>query len=99
LEALGPAVASSRPPRKSDLAAVLGHLPAALHGRRKTGFTTPARQWATGEADPGRRGLEHWSSLVARAMRASPARRTTSSPGRVDEGSGTGISHTLREAS
>lgn len=77
LEALGPAVASKHPPRKPDLAAVPVNLPAVLHGRRKTGFSTPARQWATGEADPGRRGLKHWANLVARVMRADSARRVS----------------------
>jgi asparagine synthase (glutamine-hydrolysing) len=75
LESLGPAVGSKRPPRKSDLASVLANLPAGLQGRRKTGFITPARQWATGETDPGRRGLEHWANLVARIMRKNPTRR------------------------
>ena len=54
---------------------MLANLPAGLQGRRKTGFITPARQWATGEADPGRRGLEHWANLVARIMRKNPTRR------------------------
>jgi asparagine synthase (glutamine-hydrolysing) len=75
LEALGPAVASKHPPRKIDLAAVPEKLHAALHGRRKTGFSTPARQWATAEADPGRRGLKHWANLVARTMRKYSMRR------------------------
>jgi asparagine synthase (glutamine-hydrolysing) len=75
LESLGPAVASKRPPRKSDLASVLANLPAALQGRRKTGFITPALQWATGEVAPGRRGLEHWANLVARVMRRKPTPR------------------------
>jgi len=99
LEALGPTVASSRPPCKADLAAVLGHLPAALRRRRKTGFTTPARQWATGEVDPGRRGLEHWSNLVARAMRTSSARRIPFSLDRVHEDSDAGAAGPFREAS
>ena len=77
LEALGPAVASGRPPRKADLAAVPLNLPAVLRGRRKTGFSTPARQWATGEAEPGRRGVKHWANLVARVMRADPAQRSS----------------------
>ena len=47
----------------------------ACGGRRKTGFITPALQWATGETDPGRRGLEHWANLVARIMRRKPTRR------------------------
>jgi asparagine synthase (glutamine-hydrolysing) len=101
LESLGPAVASSRPPRKSDLASVLANLPAALQGRRKTGFSTPARQWATGEADPGRRGLEHWANLVARIMRKSPTRgmmeQTTLARGIA--GPGGGMSDHLRAAS
>jgi asparagine synthase (glutamine-hydrolysing) len=79
LEALGPVVASKHPPHKSDLAEVPVNLPAALRDRRKTGFITPERQWATGKADPGRRGLKHWANLVARVMRVDPAKRVAHS--------------------
>jgi len=100
LEALGPTVASKRPPRKSDLAAILRRLPPVLHGRRKTGFTTPARQWATGEAAPGRHGLEHWSNLVARVMRTNLVRRPAV-PARTSDAVHAGIpsADRLREAS
>jgi asparagine synthase (glutamine-hydrolysing) len=92
LELLGPVVASRQPPRKSDLASIPVNLPAALQRRRKTGFITPARQWATGETAPGRRNLEHWANLVARVMRGNPQRRTMelTAPARKIFGSGGG---------
>ncbi|MGH6827446.1 MAG: asparagine synthase-related protein, partial [Rhizomicrobium sp.] len=68
LETLGPAIASERPPRKRDLAALSG-LPPAASRRRKTGFVTPALQWATGETLATRHGLKNWSDLVWRRMR------------------------------
>jgi asparagine synthase (glutamine-hydrolysing) len=69
LEAIGPWVASNDPPRKSDLASVPLELPAELRKRGKTGFVTPAHQWATGEREASRRGLAHWANLVPRLMR------------------------------
>jgi asparagine synthase (glutamine-hydrolysing) len=69
LEALGPTIGSRNPPRKPDLETVAENFPAILRGRRKTGFNTPVRQWATGDANPGRRSIELWANQVARIMR------------------------------
>jgi asparagine synthase (glutamine-hydrolysing) len=69
LEALGPWIASKHPPRKVDLAALAPQLSAELLRRPKTGFFTPAHQWAAG--DQKKRGLAHWTSLVPHLMRNS----------------------------
>jgi asparagine synthase (glutamine-hydrolysing) len=79
LEALGPTIGSRTPPRKSDLETIAENFPAILRGRRKTGFNTPVRQWATGDANPGRRGIEHWANQVARIMRTQSKPAETAS--------------------
>jgi hypothetical protein len=77
LETLGPVIGSSHPPQKSDLLAVPDALLSELKWRKKTGFLSPAHEWATGESRAGRHGLKTWTNLVPRFMR-SPGRR----PGR-----------------
>src|SRR5262249_26982505 len=64
LERLGPAIASSTPPRKHDLAACAGfpHLP---QERAKTGFTTRVREWIRRPGESGARGLRGWAMRVA----------------------------------
>jgi asparagine synthase (glutamine-hydrolysing) len=69
LEALGPAIGSACPPQKSDLLAVPGNLPPELQWRKKTGFLSPAYEWATGDSPSGRQGLKTWTNLVPRFMR------------------------------
>lgn len=71
LETLGPAIGSAYPLQKSDLLAVPDALPAALGWRKKTGFLSPAHEWATGESNTGREGLKTWTNLVPRLMRES----------------------------
>jgi asparagine synthase (glutamine-hydrolysing) len=71
LETLGPAIGSAHPLQKSDLLAVPDALPAALGWRKKTGFLSPAHEWATGETNTGREGLKTWTNLVPRLMRES----------------------------
>ena len=70
LESLGPAIASTNPPNKGDLAACCAGIPPLVGSRAKTGFTTPVRQWiseagATGAA----RGLRGWASRVHKEFR------------------------------
>ena len=48
LDRLGPAIASSSPPDKQDLAHCAQRLPTAMLARPKTGFTTPVRKWIAG---------------------------------------------------
>jgi len=71
LETLGPVIGSSYPLQKSDLLAVPDALPAELSWRKKTGFISPAHEWATGETHAGRQGLKTWANLVPRLMRGS----------------------------
>jgi asparagine synthase (glutamine-hydrolysing) len=70
LETLGPTIASSHPLQKTDLLAVPDALPSELQGRKKTGFLSPAYEWATGETHATRQGLKTWTNLVPRLMRA-----------------------------
>jgi asparagine synthase (glutamine-hydrolysing) len=72
LAALAPAVASSRPPGKRDIAACVGALPPAIRSRRKTGFTTPVRTWTKGGNRVSPRGLRGWADTVHRQFRATP---------------------------
>jgi asparagine synthase (glutamine-hydrolysing) len=72
LERLGPAIASTSPPTKRDLAACSDRIPAAIYERAKTGFTTPVRQWiADGENDKAR-GLRGWAGKVHQRLRGEP---------------------------
>ncbi|MDE2579617.1 MAG: asparagine synthase (glutamine-hydrolyzing) [Hyphomicrobiales bacterium] len=61
LRALAPAIISSAPPRKADLAAAAGPLAVAAWQRGKTGFATPVDRWIGG-AEPG---LMPWADRVA----------------------------------
>jgi asparagine synthase (glutamine-hydrolysing) len=71
LERIGPALASSDPPSKRDLAVCAQRLPSAMLDRAKTGFITPVQQWI---ARPGAsaRGLRGWAANVHRSFRRMP---------------------------
>ncbi|HEY7299135.1 MAG TPA: asparagine synthase (glutamine-hydrolyzing) [Xanthobacteraceae bacterium] len=65
LRRLGPAIASGKPPVKSDLAAC----PAPRHepaSRRKTGFTTPVADWLFERTGIRQRRLRGWAIEVHR---------------------------------
>jgi asparagine synthase (glutamine-hydrolysing) len=68
---LGPAIASQSPPTKRDLAACCDRLPAAISERRKTGFTTPVRQWIA-DREGRARGLRGWAARVHQRFRGDP---------------------------
>jgi asparagine synthase (glutamine-hydrolysing) len=72
LERLGPAIASSLPPRKQDLAACAPNLPSAILDRPKTGFTTPVRTWIGGRSGSSERGLRGWGADIHRRFRFVP---------------------------
>jgi asparagine synthase (glutamine-hydrolysing) len=69
LDRLGPAIASSSPTDKQDLAHCAQRLPRAMVARRKTGFTTPVRTWIARSAGPSSRGLRGWAAQVHRLFR------------------------------
>jgi hypothetical protein len=69
LEQLGPAIASDTPPNKQDLARCAEHLPPSMLARRKTGFTTPVREWLGDRAGGSDRGLRGWAANVHRLFR------------------------------
>jgi asparagine synthase (glutamine-hydrolysing) len=70
LESLGPAIASTHPPTKGELAACCTGIPALVGSRAKTGFTTPVRQWiAQGGGTCAARGLRGWASRVHHEFR------------------------------
>jgi asparagine synthase (glutamine-hydrolysing) len=70
LERLGPAIASTHPPTKGELAACCSGIPALVGSRAKTGFTTPVRQWISkGEGMYASRGLRGWASRVHHEFR------------------------------
>jgi asparagine synthase (glutamine-hydrolysing) len=71
LERLGPAIASTSPPNKQDLAACAQRLPRAMVGRPKTGFNTPVRDWISDRQAGSQRGLRGWASSVHRHFRTS----------------------------
>jgi asparagine synthase (glutamine-hydrolysing) len=72
LESLAPAIASTSPLSKGDLAACSDRIPAAIYERAKTGFTTPVRQWiADGETGKAR-GLRGWAGKVHQRLRTEP---------------------------
>jgi asparagine synthase (glutamine-hydrolysing) len=66
LARLGPAIGSTAPPTKRDLANCSELTLAALIQRPKTGFTTPVRQWLAQTNGVSERGLRGWASRVAR---------------------------------
>src|SRR5262249_38957676 len=70
LERLGPAIASTHPPTKGELAACWPGIPTLIGSRAKTGFTTPVRQWISkGEGMYASRGLRGWASRVHHEFR------------------------------
>jgi asparagine synthase (glutamine-hydrolysing) len=70
LEQLGPAIASTHPPTKAELAASCASVPALVGSRAKTGFTTPVRQWISkAEGISASRGLRGWASRVHQEFR------------------------------
>jgi asparagine synthase (glutamine-hydrolysing) len=65
IERLGPAIASTTPPSKKDLAACCPGIAERVVSRAKTGFTTPVRQWISeGAGTRSARGLRGWGSRV-----------------------------------
>jgi asparagine synthase (glutamine-hydrolysing) len=70
LQQLGPWVASANPPTKRDLARWAGAETAVLANRRKTGFTTPVRDWAMSGSGNRARGLRGYASEVHRRFRS-----------------------------
>jgi len=64
LARVGPAIASSVPPTKKELADCTTHLPAGVIGRAKTGFTTPVNRWVEMKTGISARGLRGWASYV-----------------------------------
>jgi asparagine synthase (glutamine-hydrolysing) len=66
LERVGPAIASSAPPSKRDLAACAQQLPQRVLRRPKTGFTTPVRAWIGHRMGFSARGLRGWAVNVDR---------------------------------
>lgn len=71
LQRIGPALASSTPPQKADLAEA-GGLSVTLARRPKTGFTTPVRSWIGANSA---RGLRGWAGQVHAAFRGDLALR------------------------
>jgi asparagine synthase (glutamine-hydrolysing) len=58
-KALAPALASSSPPGKRDMAKTPGEpLPDAVLNRRKTGFSIPVQEWLSGSRMTGGPGSE-----------------------------------------
>jgi asparagine synthase (glutamine-hydrolysing) len=72
LESLGPAIASTSPPSKRDLAACSDRIPATIYERAKTGFTTPVRQWIADGENGKARGLRGWAGTVHQRLRGEP---------------------------
>jgi asparagine synthase (glutamine-hydrolysing) len=73
IESLGPAIASTTPPTKRDLAACSDRIPMAISERSKTGFTTPVRRWAADRESDRARGLRGWAGRVHQRFRGHPA--------------------------
>jgi asparagine synthase (glutamine-hydrolysing) len=69
LERIAPAIASTSPPSKKDLAACAERLPPAILNRTKTGFTTPVQQWVADGRGASVRGLRGWAGNVHRLFR------------------------------
>jgi len=72
LDRLGPAIASSAPPSKKDLAGCVEHLPEGLLDRAKTGFTTPVNRWVRETTGIAARGLRGWAAYVEQHFRTAP---------------------------
>jgi asparagine synthase (glutamine-hydrolysing) len=72
LERLGPAIASSVPPTKQDLAACAAQLDMAIHFRDKTGFNVPVREWIGHKTGASERGLRGWADSVHQVFRTTP---------------------------
>jgi asparagine synthase (glutamine-hydrolysing) len=72
LERLGPAIASSAPPMKQDLAGCAVHLDPESHSRPKTGFSVPVRKWIGDKAGASERGLRGWADTVHQVFRNIP---------------------------
>lgn len=70
---LAPAIASTAPPRKGDLAQCSTRY--SIPGRMKTGFVTPVRQWAIEKAGAPERGLRGWANNIHRQFRTFEARQ------------------------
>jgi asparagine synthase (glutamine-hydrolysing) len=83
LERLGPAIASTHPPSKRELAACCTGIPGLISSRAKTGFTTPVRQWIAESGGMGAaRGLRGWASRIHKEFRTRcPAVDPTASIG------------------
>ncbi len=77
LDAVGPAIASRKPPGKRELLACTDRLPAMLAERAKTGFTTPVNQWLEAATGTPARGLRGWAGYVAEYFRTA----ASSAPG------------------
>jgi asparagine synthase (glutamine-hydrolysing) len=75
LESLGPAIASTSPPSKRDLAVCSDRIPATIYERSKTGFTTPVRQWIADGENGKARGLRGWAASIHQRFRVEPVRR------------------------
>jgi len=70
LQQVAPWVASANPPTKRDLARCVGAEIAVLTNRRKTGFTTPVRDWAMAGSGNLAHGLRGYASEVHRRFRS-----------------------------
>lgn len=70
LQALGPAIASSHPPTKHELARCM-QFSQFIAERPKTGFTTPVRQWIVERGAASGRGLRGWSAHVHNQFRTN----------------------------
>lgn len=70
LERLGPAIASSKPPSRADFINSARGLPPEIIERRKTGFSTPVRDWIGSEIGNSARGLRGWASEVHRHFKS-----------------------------
>ena len=68
LEALGPWVASDRPPSKEDMTACLSNpLPAEVLTKPKTGFNIPVAQWSAQDQGPSAEiPMRRWARTVYR---------------------------------
>ena len=68
LEALGPWVASDRPPTKEDMTACLSNpLPSEVLTKPKTGFNIPVAQWSAQEQGPSAEiPMRRWARTVYR---------------------------------
>jgi len=74
LERLAPAISSSRPPTKTDLASCVKHITGNMASRPKTGFLTPAARWIARPGTVGRH-LQSWAGTVHRRFRTGQLAR------------------------